>query len=161
MKFHLIDEPNNPDFAFFRCSNNGCAWLPLTSILANIGKRHVILAFAELSDLFGVARLLPAELVAGKAEHRKAARRKFALQLLQAPVLRRKPAGARGVDDQEHLTLKLLQRNLFAGKRLRREIINAWHYKTLGIVASFKSARGIDRRRRGSAGFDRLAGSKA
>ena len=54
-------------------------------------KRHVIFAFAELSDLFGVARLLPAELVAGKTEHRKAARPKLALQLLQALVLRREP----------------------------------------------------------------------
>ncbi len=33
-------------------------------------KCHVILALAERLDLFGVARLLPAELVAGKAEHR-------------------------------------------------------------------------------------------
>ena len=90
-------------------------------------KRHVILAFAERLDLLGVARLLRAELVAGKAEHRKAARRKFALQLLEALVLRREPAGARGVDDQEHLTLKPLERNLLAGERLRREIVNAWH----------------------------------
>src|SRR6185369_9312680 len=90
-------------------------------------KRHVIPALAERLDLFGVARLLPTELVAGKAEHRKAARRKFALQLLQALVLRREPAGARSVDDQEHLTFKPLQRNLLAGERLRREIVNAWH----------------------------------
>src|SRR5437879_13887635 len=78
-------------------------------------KRHVILALAERLDLFGVARLLPAELVAGKAEHGKAARRKFALQLLQALVLRREPTSARGVDDQEHLTLEPLQANLLAG----------------------------------------------
>src|SRR5215207_6644466 len=118
-------------------------------------KCHVILALAEFFDLFGVARLLPAELVAGKAEHRKAARRKFTLQLLQALVLRREPAGARGVDDQEHQTFKPLQRNLFAGERTRRKIINAWHR-----VLS-KSAGRIDRRRRCSTGFDRLAGSKA
>src|SRR5206468_424750 len=61
-------------------------------------KRHVILALAERLDLFGVARLLPPELVAREAEHRKAAWRKFALQLLHALVLRREPAGARSVD---------------------------------------------------------------
>src|SRR6188474_3611282 len=101
-------------------------------------KRHVILGFAELSDLSGVARFLAAKLVAGKAEYRKTARRKFALQLLEAPVLRREPAGARGVDDQQHPTLEPLQRHLFAGKRLRREIVNAWHR---GLS---KSAGGID-----------------
>src|SRR6187431_39881 len=90
-------------------------------------ERYVILGLAELSDLFGVARLLPAELVAGKTEHRKTTRRKFTLQLLESPVLRREPAGARGVDDHEHLTLEPLQRHLLAGKRLRREIVNAWH----------------------------------
>src|SRR5207244_5981840 len=95
-------------------------WMRMAAIDIDLGehrKRHVILALAERLDLFGVARLLPAELVAGKAEHRKAERRKFALQLLQALVLRREPTGARGVDDQEHLTLEPLQRNLFAGKR--------------------------------------------
>src|SRR5215212_1226162 len=38
VKFHLIDEPNSPDFAFFKCWYNGCALPPLTSILANMGK---------------------------------------------------------------------------------------------------------------------------
>src|SRR6476660_376987 len=118
-------------------------------------KRHVILGFAERLDLLGVARLLRAELVAGEAEHRKAARPKLALQLLEALVLRREPAGARGVDDQEHLPLEPLQRHLLTGERLRRKIINAWHR-----VLS-KSAGGIDRRRRRSAGLDRLAGSEA
>src|SRR6186713_1154824 len=109
----------------------------LAAVDVDLGKhreRYVILCLAELSDLFGVARLLPPELVAGKAEHRKTARRKFTLQLLEAPVLRREPAGTRGVDDQEHLALEPLQRYLLAGKRLRREIVNTWHHKTLGIV---------------------------
>src|SRR4029079_19460291 len=88
-------------------------------------KRHVVLAFAERLDRPGVARFLRAELVAGKTEHRKAARREVAMQLLQALVLRRESAGARGVDDQEHLTLIALERNLLAGQRLCREIINA------------------------------------
>src|SRR6266545_4217298 len=106
-------------------------------------KRHVIFGFAECLDLFGIARLLPTELVAGKAKHGKAARRQFALQLLEALVLRREPAGARGVDDQEHLTLKPLQRNLLAGERLRREIINAWHFVLSNQPAGSIAADGV------------------
>src|SRR5947208_16026627 len=90
-------------------------------------KRHVVFAFAELSDLFGVARFLPAEMVAGETKQREAARRKFALQLLQALVLRREPPGACSIDDQEHLTFKPLQRSLVTRQRLRSTSINASH----------------------------------
>src|SRR5262249_39546489 len=37
VKFHLIDGPSRPDFSRFRYSYNGCAFVPFTSILANIG----------------------------------------------------------------------------------------------------------------------------
>src|SRR4051812_18750059 len=90
-------------------------------------KRHGVFGFAERFDLAGVAGFLRAELVAGKTEHGKAARPERLLERLQALVLRREPAGAGGVDDQEHLALEPLQRHLFAGERLRRKIINAWH----------------------------------
>src|SRR5258708_34997033 len=90
-------------------------------------KCHGIFGLAEWFDLLGVARLLRAELVAGKAEHRKAARPQLLLQRLQALVLRREPAGARGIDDQEHLPLEPPKRDVFACERLRRKIINAWH----------------------------------
>jgi hypothetical protein len=47
------------------------------------------------------------------------------MQFFEALILRRESASARGVDDQEHLTLKPPERNLLAGQRLGREIINA------------------------------------
>src|SRR5947209_9519125 len=90
-------------------------------------KRDPIVACAELLDLRRVARLLAAELVARKAEHCKAARRELAMQLFEALVLRREPAGAPGVDDLEHLAFELLQRDLLAGQRLRRKFMYARH----------------------------------
>src|ERR1700686_5113753 len=94
-------------------------------------KADRIVAFAELLDRFGIARLLVAELIAGKSKHRKTARPKFLMQCLEPLVLRREPAGARGVDDQEHLTLEPLQWHVLTGKRLCREIVNARHLFSL------------------------------
>jgi hypothetical protein len=50
----------------------------LAAIDVNLGEHRKgdgVIAFAELLNLFGVARFLPAELVAGKAQHGEAARR--------------------------------------------------------------------------------------
>ena len=66
-------------------------------------KGDVVGQRAEIRDLGRVARLLRAELVAGKAEHLEAARAIFAVQRLQPLVLRREAAFRRGVDDQQHL----------------------------------------------------------
>src|SRR5580692_11784154 len=90
-------------------------------------KRHGIVAGAELADLFGVAGFLPAELVAGKSEHEEAARAELLLQRLQPAILRGEPAGARGVDDQEHLPFEPLQGYVLAGERGCSEIVNASH----------------------------------
>src|ERR1700738_1981093 len=68
-----------------------------------------IVAGAELLDLPGVAGFLASELVTRKPENGKAARVKRLMQRLEAIVLRGKSACARGVDDQEHLTLEPLQ----------------------------------------------------
>src|ERR1700689_2718927 len=78
----------------------------------------------ELPDLGGTARLLASKLVAGKAEHRKAARAVFLLQGFETLVLRGEAAGARGVDDQEHLALKPLERSVLARQRFGAEIID-------------------------------------
>src|SRR6478752_7844124 len=88
-------------------------------------KRHVEFGLTKCLDRLGIARFLRAELVAGKAQNRKAAGRQSSMQFFEALILRRESASARGVDDQEHLTLKPPERNLLAGQRLGREIINA------------------------------------
>jgi len=82
------------------------------------------------------------------------------MQHLQAFILRSKSAGARGVDDQQHLTLEPLQGNVLAGKRRCREIVNAGHRVSFQRLGS-DLADGIDRRRRRSTGFDRLAREQA
>src|SRR6185295_10218427 len=89
----------------------------LAAIDVDLGEHregHGILRFAELRNLRSVTGFLRAELVAGKTEHGKAAVRILLMQLLQTLVLRRETAGARGVDDQEHLALEALERDLFA-----------------------------------------------
>ena len=63
-------------------------------------KRHVIADRAEAHDLRFRARLLRAELVARKADHREALSLQLAIQALQPGVLRRVAALARDVDDQ-------------------------------------------------------------
>src|SRR5258705_3307485 len=82
---------------------------------------------AKLLDLFGIAGFLVSKLVAGKSENREAARVKRLVQRLEASVLRREAASARGIDDQQHLTLEPLQRNILAGKRLGLELVNTSH----------------------------------
>src|SRR3978361_1414743 len=80
---------------------------------------------AELFNLRRVAGFLVSELVAGKSEHRKAAWGELLMQRLEAPVLRREPAGARGIHDQENLALEPLQGDVLTGKRGRRQIVDA------------------------------------
>src|SRR4051794_28423659 len=71
-------------------------------------ERDGIVAGAELFDLPCIARFLVSELVAGKAEHRKAARRKRLMQRLETLVLRRKSTGTRRIDEQQDLSFELL-----------------------------------------------------
>jgi len=65
---------------------------PLHVDLLEHRKRHAEVLFAEPADLRRIARLLLAELVAGKAEDLESARGKALVQLLQPRVLRREPA---------------------------------------------------------------------
>src|SRR5438132_4137777 len=66
-------------------------------------KFHRVLAIAEFLDLLRAARLLLAEVVRREAEHHEAARLVLLRERLQALVLRRIPALARGVHDEDHL----------------------------------------------------------
>src|SRR3954452_4155680 len=76
---------------------------------------HIVLAGAERADLGRGAGLLGAELVTGKSEHGKAPGREVAVQRLEPALLRREPAGAGGIDDQQDLPREALQRDLLAG----------------------------------------------
>src|SRR6266566_2437191 len=107
-------------------------------------KGNGIIYCAELLDLPGVTGFLATELVAGKSENGEAARVKRLMQRLETSVLRREPASACGVDDQQNLTLEPLQRNVFAGKRLCLEIVNTSHGVLLKLVGNSFNAR--DRR---------------
>src|SRR5689334_22699136 len=60
---------------------------------------------AETLNLLVAARFLPAKLIARKAKHRESLRAVLLMQRLQPIVLRRKPALARHVDDEQDLPL--------------------------------------------------------
>src|SRR3546814_20165933 len=57
---------------------------------------------AETGDFRGIARFLPAELVARKAQHLETARAEAAMERLQPFILRGEAAFGGGVDDQQH-----------------------------------------------------------
>src|SRR3954471_13973757 len=109
-------------------------WMRIPAIDVDLGEHREcdrIIAGAEPLDLFGVAGLLAAELIAGKAEHRKSSGPELFLERLKAAVLRREPASARGVHDQQHLTLKVFERQVLAGQRGCGEIVDAAHYSSI------------------------------
>src|SRR4051794_15008520 len=91
------------------------------------GKSDVVIGRAERLDLARRSRLLRTELVAGKAEHREAARTEIAMQILQPAILRREAAFARGVDDQQHLSGEAAHGHFFAEKRVGLEIVDHRH----------------------------------
>jgi hypothetical protein len=81
----------------------------------------------ELSDLGRTSGLLSSKLVAGKTEHRKAAGAEALLQRFEAFILRSESARARGIDDQEHVALKVLERGVLPRERCGDEIVNRSH----------------------------------
>src|ERR1022692_912129 len=72
-------------------------------------KVHAVIDLAEGLDLVIGPGLLMAELVARKAEHLQAAVLVLGIKRLQALVLRREPALAGGVDDQQDLALVIAE----------------------------------------------------
>ncbi len=64
---------------------------------------------AELGDLVGITRLLPAELVAREAQHLEASVLVGFVELLESVVLRGEAAFAGGVDDQQHISKLALE----------------------------------------------------
>jgi hypothetical protein len=72
-------------------------------------ERHTVAGGAELLDLLGAARLLPAELVAREPGHREAPAGVPLVQLLQPGVLRGEPALGGDVDDEHGLARQVAE----------------------------------------------------
>src|SRR5262249_6040053 len=82
---------------------------------------------AESLDVGGVSWFLAAELIAGKSEHGKALAREILVKLSETQILRSETAFAGGVDDQQHLGPKPIERNIFSGQASRSEIVDRGH----------------------------------
>src|ERR1039458_1574519 len=93
---------------------------------------HSVIDLAERFDLVIGARLLMAELVAGKAEHLQAAVFVLGVKRLQTFVLRREPALAGGVDDQQDLSLVITKFFVSAIVEFCGKIVQA-HLKLLAV----------------------------
>ena len=101
MKFHLMPwEPSTPGARFFNCTNNGWAPVAVDFDLLEQRETDAEVQLAELADRPFVARLLLAELIAGKAQHHQALILVGLPQLFKAFVLRGETALAGGVDHQ-------------------------------------------------------------
>src|ERR1700753_540062 len=105
-------------------------WVSVIAVDVDFGKHRKadgVVGGAELLDLAGVAGLLSGELMAGKSQNGKAARRQGPMQRFESLVLRGESASAGGVDDQQDLTPEPLQWNRLPGKRGSGEIMHASH----------------------------------
>src|ERR1700733_5667252 len=90
-------------------------------------KIHAIITLAEVGDMLAIAWLLPAELIAWEPKHFQASVRIFFMQLLQSRILRRESTLARGIDDQQNVTLVLVESNFLAIKCLSFEFVYRAH----------------------------------
>ena len=99
-------------------------------------ERDAVGGRAELGDLLGAARLLPAELVAGEADDGEAAVSEPLLQPLQAVVLRRQAALGGDVDDQQRLAGQVVQRSRLAVQGGERNVVQAQRSGSFAIGVS-------------------------
>ena len=128
VKFHLMFlVPRKPPFSALQVIVQRVRVRPVHVDLRKHRKRHAVIRLAERADLRFAARLLRAELVAGKAQHHEAPVLVLFVQFLQALILRREPALAGGVHDQHRLAAEVAERNILALKRLRLEIVDGCH----------------------------------
>src|SRR6185312_2628153 len=88
---------------------------------------YVVDRAAEALDRRCITRLLLAELIAGKSQHREAARPEFLVEIVEPGILRREAAMAGRVDDQQDLVLEGGERNLAAIEIGRGEIMKRGH----------------------------------
>src|SRR5256885_17148618 len=91
--------------------------------LVKEGERHVVFGRAKLLDFFVAARLLFAEVVAGKSKDREALSFVFVVNGFQGLVLGGKTAFGGDVDDQEHFPCVFLERSVFAVDVFQRNVL--------------------------------------
>src|SRR4051812_44049343 len=80
---------------------------------------------AKAGDLAFAAELLVQELIAGEAQHGEAMRLQLFMQALQPGILWGKAAMAGGVDDQQHPSTPLRQRDMLTAQQMRGIVIDA------------------------------------
>src|SRR5471032_1404064 len=100
---------------------------PVHVDLLEHGERDPVVLLAKAANLSCVPRFLLAELIAGKTQHRKPTIRVTLVQLLQTLVLRREPALARSVHDQQHLALITVHADGFAAEGFCRKRVDRVH----------------------------------
>src|SRR5437899_11219461 len=84
---------------------------------------HVVLGRTKLFDFLVVARLLRAEIVAGKSESREAPFVLLFMDGFQGLVLWSIPAFGSDVDDQKHFSGVFLERSRFASDVCQRTVL--------------------------------------
>src|ERR1019366_1128405 len=110
-------------------------WMRVVAIDLDLREQrevHAVIELTEGLDLVIGARLLMAELIAGKAKHLQAAVFVLGVKRLQAFVLRREPALAGGVDDQQDLALVIAEFLVPAVVEFCGKIVQA-HLKLLAV----------------------------
>ncbi len=87
-------------------------------------ERHAIIEAAKIPDFLFVAWLLASELIAGEAEDDKSLILVFFVNRFQSGILRREPAFAGDIDNQQHLAAKIAEIFVLPVNRLCRKVIN-------------------------------------
>src|ERR1035441_1738437 len=87
-------------------------------------KGHPVGSRAELADLLRGARLLPAELVAGEADHAEALLAEALVQPLQSRVLGCQAAPGGDVDHEQRFAREVAERSRLAGEGVHRKIVH-------------------------------------
>jgi hypothetical protein len=96
----------------------------------------LVVQAAKLRDLGFAPRLLAAELVAGKAEHRQATLAILAPQGFKPLVLGREAATAGDIDEQQYPALAVLHRTRGTIQGLGRELVErAHHFSSSSVTA--------------------------
>jgi hypothetical protein len=107
--------------------------------LGHHGKAHPVIELTERGDLFIGPGVLPAELVAGKAQDDQAFGFVFLPELFQAIELGREAALAGRVDHQHHFALVIRQLHGLARDGLGLKVLQSAHRGSCRVVTHWVS----------------------